>query len=223
MTSPARRRPPMPYDDEGDHEVGYGKPPRHRQFVKGQSGNPRGRPPGAKNLKTLLSKALNELIIVTEPGGRRKVSKREAIVTQLVNRSAKADYKAIQILLGMLRDIEGHRPSSLRCGFHRGRPANHPTYPDTAQGRERVNHDERAFAPRTRCDPALGPWLFRRALFLPAQPASGVPDELAHRGHRRQARRGARRQDPAVDHQPAAAPPQIIDGFDRVSGLVSGA
>src|SRR6267378_3262008 len=95
-------------DDEGDHEVGYGKPPRHSQFVKGQSGNPRGRPPGAKNLKTLLNKALNELVIVTENGGRRKISKREAIVTQLVNRSAKADYKAIQILLGMLRDIEDH-------------------------------------------------------------------------------------------------------------------
>jgi hypothetical protein len=98
----------MPYDDEGDHEVGYGKPPRYSQFTKGQSGNPRGRPAGAKNLKTLLNKALNELVIVTENGGRRKISKREAIVTQLVNRSAKADYKAIQILLGMLRDIEGH-------------------------------------------------------------------------------------------------------------------
>ena len=98
----------MPADDEGDHEVGYGNPPRHSQFIKGQSGNPRGRPPGAKNLKTLLNKALNELVIVTENGGRRKISKREAIVTQLVNRSAKADYRAIQILLGMLRDIEGH-------------------------------------------------------------------------------------------------------------------
>jgi Family of unknown function (DUF5681) len=94
-------------DDERDYEVGYGKPPRHTRFEPGRSGNPRGRPPGAKNMKTLLSKALNELVLVTEPGGRRKVSKREAIVTQLVNRSAKADYKAIQILLGMLRDIEG--------------------------------------------------------------------------------------------------------------------
>jgi hypothetical protein len=96
----------MPPDDERDYEVGYGRPPRHSRFVKGRSGNPRGRPPGAKNLETLLNKALNELVIVTEPGGRRKVSKREAIVTQLVNRSAKADYRAIQILLGMLRDIE---------------------------------------------------------------------------------------------------------------------
>ena len=33
----------MSYDDEGDHEVGYGNPPRHSQFIKGQSGNPRGR------------------------------------------------------------------------------------------------------------------------------------------------------------------------------------
>jgi Family of unknown function (DUF5681) len=94
-------------DDERDYEVGYGKPPRHSHFAKGQSGNPRGRSPGAKNMKTLLTKALNELVVVTDHGGRRKVSKREAIVTQLVNRSAKADFKAIQILLGMLRDSEG--------------------------------------------------------------------------------------------------------------------
>jgi hypothetical protein len=93
--------------DEGDYEVGYGRPPQHTRFAKGQSGNPRGRPPGAKNMKTLLNKALNELVLVTDHDGRRKVSKREAIVTQLVNRSAKADFKAIQILLGLLRDIEG--------------------------------------------------------------------------------------------------------------------
>jgi hypothetical protein len=96
----------MPPDDERDYEVGYGKPPPHTRFVKGHSGNPRGRSPGARNMKTLLTKALNELVMVTENGGRRKVSKREAIITQLVNRSAKADLKAIQILLGMLRDIE---------------------------------------------------------------------------------------------------------------------
>ena len=101
----------MPSDDERDYEVGYGKPPRHTRFVKGQSGNPRGRPPGAKNMKTLLTKALNELVVVTDNGGRRVVTKREAIVTQLVNRSAKADFKAIQILLGMLRDIGGESDS----------------------------------------------------------------------------------------------------------------
>ena len=78
----------MPPDEERDHEVGYRKPPRHTRFTKGQSGNPRGRPPGTKNLKTLLSDALKEFVIVSENGRRRKITKREAIITQLVNRSA---------------------------------------------------------------------------------------------------------------------------------------
>ena len=96
----------MPRDKDGDYEVGYGRPPRHTRFVKGRSGNPRGRPPGAKNFTTLLNEALNEGVLVTENGGRRKISKREAIVTQLANRAAAADFRAIKILLDIVRDIE---------------------------------------------------------------------------------------------------------------------
>ena len=96
----------MPREQREDYEVGYGKPPRHTRFAKGQSGNPRGRPCGAKNFTTLLEEALHEPVTVTENGGRRKVSKLQAIVTQLVNRSATADFRAIKILLDKLRDIE---------------------------------------------------------------------------------------------------------------------
>src|SRR5207237_9870885 len=113
-TSPARRRPPMPSEDRRDYEVGYGKPPQHTRFAKGQSGNPRGRRPGAQNFTTLLREALNEPVIVTENGGRRKVSKRQAIVTQLVNRSATADFRAIKIPPDLLRDIEGQTEPAAR-------------------------------------------------------------------------------------------------------------
>src|SRR5438132_2605220 len=99
MTSPTRRRQPMPADDERDYEVGYGKPPRHTRFELGRSGNPRGRPGGSKNLLTLLNEALKEPVIVVENGRRRKISKRQAIITQLINRSAKADLTTIQMLL----------------------------------------------------------------------------------------------------------------------------
>ena len=97
----------MPRENHPDYEIGYGKPPRQTRFAKGQSGNPRGRPPGAKNLTTLLNEALDERVLVTENGGRRKVSKRQAIVTQLVNRAATADFRAIKMLLDFARDIEG--------------------------------------------------------------------------------------------------------------------
>src|SRR5713226_9488472 len=100
-TSLARRRSPM--QPERDYSVGYGKPPEHTRF-KGHSGNGQGRPRGVKNLATLLGAALDEKVIVTENGRRRKISKREAIITQLVNRSTQADLKATQILLGMMQE-----------------------------------------------------------------------------------------------------------------------
>ena len=97
----------MPGKKRRDYEVGYRKPPRHTRFRKGQSGNPRGRSSGSKNLSTLLSEALNEPVTVTENGRRRKVSKREAIIKQLVNQSANGDWRAVKMLLEILRDIEG--------------------------------------------------------------------------------------------------------------------
>ena len=107
----------MSRDSGRDYEVGYGKPPRNTQFKKGQSGNPRGRPSGSKNLATLISVALNEPVIVVENGGRRKITKREAI-KQLVNRSTKADWRAIKILLEIVREIEGRvEPEAAESSF----------------------------------------------------------------------------------------------------------
>ena len=108
----------MPSDPKPDYEVGYRKPPRHTRFNKGQSGNPKGRPGGAKNLSTLLSEALNEPVIVAENGGRRTISKRQAIIKQLVNQSAKGDWRATKLLLDIQLDIE-HRsePQTAESSF----------------------------------------------------------------------------------------------------------
>ena len=97
----------MPSDQTRDYEVGYGKPPRRSRFKKGQSGNPRGRPRGSKNVSTLLSEALNEPVTVAENSGRRKITMRQAIIKQLVHQAAKGDWRAMKILLDLLRDTEG--------------------------------------------------------------------------------------------------------------------
>ena len=96
----------MPPETQRGYEVGFGKPPAHSRFKKGQSGNPWGRPPGAKNLKTLLNEALNERVFVAENGRRRKISKLLVIIKQVVNQSAKAGWRYTKILLDIIRDIE---------------------------------------------------------------------------------------------------------------------
>src|ERR1700741_5493007 len=112
MISPAKPRSPMPPEAPRDSGVDSGTPPVHTRFPKGRSGNPKGRPRGKKNMSTLLSAALDASIIVVENGRRKKITKREAIVTQLVNKSASADLKATQIVLAMLQDVEARADDS---------------------------------------------------------------------------------------------------------------
>ena len=102
----------MPPETVRDYVVGYGKPPLHSRFQKGRSGNPKGRPRGRRNMSTLLSDALNGSVVVVENGRRKKITKREAIVTQLVNKSASADLKATQMVLAMLSDLESRADAS---------------------------------------------------------------------------------------------------------------
>lgn len=91
-------------DDEHDYKVGPGRPPLHTRFRKGQSGNPGGRT--QKNLPALLADALNEPVFVTIDGERRKITKREAVVHQLVNKSTTADLRATKMLFDMIKDVE---------------------------------------------------------------------------------------------------------------------
>jgi hypothetical protein len=83
--------------DKGPYEVGFGKPPRSSQFKLGQSGNPDGRPRGAKNFANAIEQELDTRVTVTENGRRRRISKREVIAKHLVNKAASGDLKAIPL------------------------------------------------------------------------------------------------------------------------------
>jgi hypothetical protein len=80
-------------------KVGYGKPPRATRFRKGQSGNPRGRPRGSRSFASLMEEALAEPVIINENGRRKKATKLQAIVKQLVNKAAQGDHRSIQLLM----------------------------------------------------------------------------------------------------------------------------
>ncbi len=100
-----------PGADRG-YAVGYGKPPVDTRFQKGQSGNPKGRRAGSRNMKTAISRELDAYVTVTENGKRTKKRKREVIAAQLVNKAAGADWKAVSLLLPILGQIDNERLAS---------------------------------------------------------------------------------------------------------------
>ena len=89
------------------YEVGYGKPPQSTRFKPGQSGNPKGKPRGAKNLASILDNAIKEKVVVNENGKRKTISKLEVAIRQLVNKAAMGDQKAMMQLLPLVQIVEG--------------------------------------------------------------------------------------------------------------------
>ena len=91
----------------GGEVVGYGKPPRKNQFQPGQSGNPRGRPKGAKGLKAELREELDELVTITSEGKPRRIRKRRLIIKALAAQAAKGNVAAADKLLSLVIQAEG--------------------------------------------------------------------------------------------------------------------
>src|SRR5437016_4753787 len=81
-----------------DYRVGYRKPPLHTRFKKGQSGNPLG---GRlhRRRETRLAALLEAALDTRMARSRRPVTRREAIVTALVEKSAAGDLRAVKLLL----------------------------------------------------------------------------------------------------------------------------
>jgi hypothetical protein len=79
------------------YAVGYGRPPTSSQFQPGQSGNPQGRPKGARNASSMARDALERTINVQG----RKMTVRKAAYLRLAERAVAGDAKALEFLLSL--------------------------------------------------------------------------------------------------------------------------
>ena len=60
----------------------------------------------------LAERRANETVTITENGRRRKITKREAVIKQLVNKSASAEARSLKILLDLMLNLEARARSS---------------------------------------------------------------------------------------------------------------
>ena len=86
-----------------DRDVGYGKPPRHSRFKKGQSGNPKGRPRGSRNFSTDVKATLEKPIRVTHHGKSKTVSTQRAALLRLREKALSWDARALDSVIELGR------------------------------------------------------------------------------------------------------------------------
>lgn len=93
-----------------EEEVGYGKPPKHSQWTKGQSGNPSGKKKG-KGLAQYLVEAGEEEKIVLIDGKTVVMQANAALAKKIYSDAIKGKYQAAKIALGAQKALSGDMPS----------------------------------------------------------------------------------------------------------------
>jgi hypothetical protein len=85
--------------------TGYKRPPQHTRFRPGQSGNPRGRPKGTRNLANDLQDELADRILIPDGRRRLKVSRQRALLRRLVDQALAGDTRAATIVLQLVARV----------------------------------------------------------------------------------------------------------------------
>jgi hypothetical protein len=84
------------------HKPGYKRPPRATQFKPGKSGNPKGRPKGARNFKSDLKDELCEVIRIKEQGHSKTITKQRALIKSLTAKAVQGDTRAANTLINVM-------------------------------------------------------------------------------------------------------------------------
>lgn len=92
---------------ETDRKVGYKSPPKHTQFKKGRSGNPKGRPKNARGLKTDLKAELVSKMNIRVNGEEVSGTKQQLMLRTLTVRAASGDINATRILINLVMQVFG--------------------------------------------------------------------------------------------------------------------
>jgi hypothetical protein len=89
----------MSTPDGGDDKVGFGNPPKHSRFKKGESGNPSGKKKKSMTLDEALERALSKEVAVMIGGKKEKKAVVEILVGKAVNKALEGEFRFLKLIL----------------------------------------------------------------------------------------------------------------------------
>src|ERR1700720_4557828 len=92
--------------DETDHK----RPPRATKFKPGCSGNPKGRPKGARSLKAELKGLMEKRVRIRADGEQRHVSRQELMLLKFFEKAANGDIRALTQMMNMAMKLDTSDP-----------------------------------------------------------------------------------------------------------------
>ncbi len=105
------------------YDIGYGKPPIHSRFVKGQSGNPGGRPAGRAggSVKEMAFAEAHRMVTVTEGDRAVELPAIQAIFRSQIALATKGDGLAQRAVIAIVTAIETEIEQQVAAEQSRGR------------------------------------------------------------------------------------------------------
>ena len=107
-----------------EQKCGFCLPPKEHQYQKGQSGNPNGRPRGARNRNTIVREQMNRKITLTSPDGNsRRISTKEGIIMKQINKALQGNTGSAKWMIELSDAADAE-------------------YNEISMARETLNHDD---------------------------------------------------------------------------------
>jgi hypothetical protein len=99
--------------EKRSYQVGYGKPPVHSRFIKGRSGNPRGRKKSSRidDIGALFNAILDEEVTVKDGNRVRTMTQLEAMFYAQKNTALGGDPKALLTLIKIAKKTGMIKPA----------------------------------------------------------------------------------------------------------------
>jgi len=96
-----------------DYEIGYGRPPKHARWKKGQSGNPGGPRKRPEGLGPLVAALLAQPVVVRRGKTTKRMTRLEQLLHRLLEKAIAGDPRLMKMALDEVRRDEARAPEAV--------------------------------------------------------------------------------------------------------------